>query len=159
MVSNKIVRDRSNIQSLAMDLDKLAKDKYSAGIAGIGKGSFEKETVSAGNFIETTRRQKQRFNKKTPLSAKDYKKIIKLNSRFLTGKGPVFPGKVFGEIEKKMDSFYPLWLDRYNSLIAKLKNTDKEPQEVFSSQELRFIKVFNRVRIMYSKLKGLPLGG
>jgi len=155
LVTNKIVRDRSNLQFLTMDLEKLAEDPYSAKIAKIKKNHFKSVLSKITQLIHQMRARRPKFNKpNTPLDKHDYKKIITTNAKFLID-GNIY--RVYKDLEKKLDKAHSLWLNRYNQLLRKLKESGKEPEEIFNTSELKFLKVFGRIHIYYAKLKGEPL--
>ncbi len=154
LLSNKLVRDRANLQFLLFDLEKLEKDDYSQKIAGIEQGYFKGCRQYSQKFISMTRKRRPYFNKPhRALKIGDYKRIIKTNSRFFIDSRLSSYG-LWKRLKERLGQPYPLWLDKYHELLKILKTSDKEPEEIFSVSQLKFLKVFGRVYGYYSRLEG-----
>lgn len=159
-VTNKIVRDRSNLQFILTDLDKLAKNKYTSEIGKINNNEFQTCWDKFRKLVSAMEKNRPRINKPNkPLNYKDYLKIMKKNSVFITGETKLTSiPEVWDAIQKKIQNPYQLWDKRYQELLKKIKGLEEENlQQIFNNDELKFLKIFGRVKIYYLKLAGIPI--
>lgn len=150
-ITTKIVNDRGSLLFLLKDLDKLSEDDYTSKIAKIEKESLKKCWQKLNKLIKDMKKYRPRIRTRNPLKAKDYLKIIKNNSLFITSSPRVEQAySVLTCIKETLKESYPLLLKNYNNLLKKIKN--KDPEEVLTDKELKFMKILARVKLFYQTL-------
>ena len=157
-VTQKVVYDRGAMQFILTDLETLAKDEYSSKVGGIDFAVLKGCQDAMGRLIEDMAAMRPRFNKPSePLNAADYHLIIERNSPFLTGKGNVATTQeTWSAIVQQLDKAYPLWNEKHEELLAKIKAAEgKKPEEVLTNDELKFAKTFSRVKLYRYMLSGV----
>lgn len=156
-VVKKITSDRDSMQFLLFELDKLAKDGYSAKIGSLKSANLKPCWNKMNKLLSDMKKARPEFGKKdNPLDSADYLKILHNNSGFLTGnsKTETIYG-VWESIEKQTGKAYGLWNEHFRLLMKKAVDAKaKEPEEILNNEELRFVKIFSRAKIIYDRLAG-----
>jgi hypothetical protein len=156
-VTKKVTSDQASMQFLLFELEKLAKDDYSAKIGSIKPANLKPCWNKMNKLLSDMKNARPKFGKKDkPLDSADYLKILNNNSGFLTGnsKTETIRG-VWDSIEKQTGKAYALWNEHFRLLMKKTVDAKaKEPKEILNNEELRFVKIFSRAKIIYDRLAG-----
>lgn len=154
----KVVRDRSHLEFIVRDLQKLSQDEYSSKIGKITAKDLDTAFETLKSFRTDMRLARPAFNSKKKLAKKDYQNILNNHSSLLSETdGRVTSSVVWESVKQAIGPAYSSWDAQYQTLMSKVKEAQdngENPESRLTKDETKFVKVFARVQSYWFILDG-----
>ena len=146
----------SMIQNLVFDLEKISKLSFANDVSELSEGKTKAIRKRLTSVLKDSRKSKVKFSKTKELSADDFMKIRDAKVALME-KGKDY-NRLFETIREQINESYKAWDKKYVKLAKKYKKAKdkgKDFEAVLNREQIKFVKVFTRVKMYYKILERL----
>lgn len=149
---DKVVRDYGNLRFLYIDLDKLAADEYARTLAHIERAQFAPLKDRLGLFRAALDRARPSFDHpQRRLERAELQTILNRHASLFAEEVPT-AHRCLDALVSAMTPARKAWDAKYEQLLARLRSGTEPTAAGLSPDEVRFLKVYGRVRMLVDLL-------